>query len=295
MDLNEMAVFVRVVQAGSFTQAARLMGSPKSTVSAKVSSLERRLGVSLLQRTTRRLHLTEAGDAFFRHCAQALASLEEAEQFVTAAQAEPQGLLRVTAPVDVGTTLLPGLLTAFLARYPKVKVELVLTARVVDLVGEGVDIAVRASPLADSSLLARKAGSTRFSAVAAPSYVAKAGKPSHPRDLAQHACLRFSKMRGDGWELQSGDKRARVAIDGPISADDLAALRELVLAGHGVALLPTFLTRDAIREKRLVQLLDGWHTRPEAVYLVHPASRFPAPKVKAFLQLAVETFEKALA
>ncbi len=156
MDLDGIEVFVKVVEAGSFSQAAKLLGMPNSTVSAKVSALEKRLGVTLLQRSTRKLRATPAGETYFQQCVQALEQLQAAESELTSAQREPQGLLRVTAPADIGHTLLATLVRGFLQQYPKTEVELVVTNRVLDLIAEGVDLAIRAGELTDSRLIAKR-------------------------------------------------------------------------------------------------------------------------------------------
>ena len=171
MDLNEINVFLRVAQAGSFTRAAKQLGIPNSTASAKVSALERRLGVTLLQRTTRKLHLTEGGEAYFRQASQGLEEILKAEAAISASQREPQGLLRVTAPIDLGSNCLADLISAFRKKYPAVNVELIFTARYVDLVGEGVDVAVRAGKLRDSGLIARKVGVANWIPIASPAYL----------------------------------------------------------------------------------------------------------------------------
>src|SRR5688572_7199212 len=204
MDLNEISVFLKVVQAGSFTQAAAQLGIPNSTASARVSALERRLGVTLLQRTTRKLRLTEAGETYFRRAAQGLEQIVEAETEVSASQRAPQGMLRVTAPIDLGATCLAGLISAFREKYPAVSVELVFTDRFVDLVAEGVDVAVRAGKLRDSALIARKVGLAEWIPTASPAYLKKAGTPRHPRELTGHACLQFTPLGTEHWHLTDG-------------------------------------------------------------------------------------------
>ncbi len=174
MDLNEIIIFVKVVEAGSFAGAARRLDVPKSTVSAKVSALERRLGVTLIRRTTRKLFVTEAGQEYFQQCLRSLQQISAAEEQVAQRQSIPQGLLRITAPVELGGTLLPSVITEFQKQYADVKLEVILTDRMVDLVSEGIDLSLRAGDLKDSSLIAKKLGSVYFAPFASPKYLKSA-------------------------------------------------------------------------------------------------------------------------
>ena len=287
-DLNEVLIFTRVVQAGSFTKAASRLGLPKSTVSAKVQGLERRLGVSLLHRTTRSLRVTEAGELYFQKCVQALEQIESAESAATTAQAEPQGVLRVTAPVEFGTSFLPELSQGFLKKYPQVTLELLLTDRIVDLVAERVDLAIRAGALEDSSMIAKKLGSDSFIAVAAPSYLKRKGTPRHPNDLTQHDCLRFTVEDEDrSWELLRGKQAVEVAVSGPFGANNLSTLKDLAILGVGIALVPAYLCRNELLKGALIRVLPQWATPTGAVHAVYPAHRFVSPKVRAFIEFAI--------
>ncbi|HUH02971.1 MAG TPA: LysR family transcriptional regulator, partial [Kofleriaceae bacterium] len=189
MDLNEILIFTRVVQAGSFTGAARSLEMPKSTVSRKVSELEERLGARLLQRTTRKLSLTDVGRTYFEHAARVVAEVEEAEQAVTRMQEAPRGLLRVTTPLNFG--YLGPMVASFLDRYPEVQVEIVCADRVVDLVHEGFDVAVRAGELGDSTSIARNLGALESFVIASPAFLARHGAPEQPRDLERFDCVVF--------------------------------------------------------------------------------------------------------
>src|SRR5689334_18636195 len=175
MDLDGIEVFVKVVEAGSFNQAAKLLGMPNSTVSAKVSALEKRLGVTLLQRTTRKLRATQAGEIYFQQCLRALEQLQAAENELTRGQQEPRGLLKLTAPTDIGHSLLAILVHAFLQKHPKMEVELIITNRVLDLVAEGIDVAIRAGDLPDSRLIAKRFSVGYFGLWASPSYLKRRG------------------------------------------------------------------------------------------------------------------------
>lgn len=283
MDLNDVAVFVKVVQAGSFTQAAKLLDAPKSTVSAKVAALERRLGVTLLQRTTRKLSVTEEGDAFFRSCATALGEIEAAEALVSHGRKTPQGRIVVTASIDTGARFMPQFLKRFLAKYPDVEVSMILTNRYVDLVGEGVDVGIRAGELKDSSLMAKRLGTSYMALFAAPSYVRQHGEPQQPSELAQHACLRFSAANTPDWQLLKGKQRASVKVPTKLAADDLTTVKELAVHGHGIALLPTLFTHEDVQKKRLVRVLPEWHTQSHPLSLVYPAQRFQHARVRVFI------------
>lgn len=282
LELSDIAVFVKVVEAGSFTEAARRLSAPKSTVSSKVSGLEKRLGVTLMQRSTRKLRLTDEGSVFFQSCARALSEIEGAEAVAAGGQKTPQGRITVTAPNDSGR-LLSRFLKGFLARYPAVSVDLILTNRYVDLVGEGIDIAIRAGSLQDSALIAKKVTTTRRAMVASPSYIAGVGAPQHPKDLALHQCIVFSTAKSNEWELVHGRQRAKVKVGGQVSADDIVALKELALQGLGIALIPTFICRDEVHAKRLVPVLPGWSSDTSPICVVYPGRKFQHPKIRVFV------------
>jgi DNA-binding transcriptional LysR family regulator len=292
MHLNEISVFVKVVQAGSFTQAARQLGIPNSTASARVAALERRLGVTLLKRTTRKLRLTEEGEAYFRQASQGLETILQAETEASSAQREAQGTLRVTAPNDLGGNCMAELLSAFRKKYPKVNVELFCTERIVDLVAEGVDLAIRAGELRDSGLIARKVGSTYWVPVASPAYLRKAGTPAHPKELRQHACLQFTPLGKDHWQLTDGKHTVTVPLAARMVANEMNLLKALAACGDGIALLPTYLCHGEMRSKKLVRILPRWRARVDPIHLVYPGQRFVAPKVRAFVDMAVDALQR---
>ncbi|MCJ0763445.1 LysR family transcriptional regulator [Variovorax terrae] len=294
-DLNEVLVFVKVVQAGSFSQAARQLGMPNSTVSARVSGLERRLGVTLLQRTTRKLSLTEAGSAYFQRAAQGLDGILQAEAEVAAAQQEPQGLLRVTAPADMGDFCLVELLSALQRQHPRLGVEMVFTDRYVDLVAEGVDVAIRAGRLRDSSLVARQVGQACWVPFASPAYLKTAGALAHPKDLRRHTCLQFTPLGRSSWELGSERSSVTVPMDARCLANDMNLIKALALSGHGVALLPTYACHAEVQSGKLVRVLPRWRAKADPVHLVYPGQRFVPPKLRVFIGAAVEVFGRLLA
>lgn len=294
LDLNEIAVFVKVVGSGSFSQAARQLGMPNSTVSAKVSSLEARLGLTLIQRTTRKLSVTPAGQAFFQKCSTGLAEIFRAQEEVSSEQMEPQGLLRITAPKDLGERLLPDVVSPFLKKFKKVKLEILLEERTVDLVAEGVDLAIRVGRLEDSSLIAKKLGAIYFAAMATPQYLKMAGVPKVPRDLKDHACVQFTSLGVDGWTLTSGKSTLTVPMTGKLMCNDLNIVKALTLAGNGVALLPTFLCSKEFHEGKLQRILPEWNANARAVHFVYPAQKYVHPKLSAFMEFATEPLKKVL-
>lgn len=287
MDLNELLVFAKVVQTGSFTAAAAALQMPKSTVSRKVSELESRLGAQLLQRTTRKLHLTEVGRAFFEHCVRVVTEAEQAEQAVTHMNSTPRGLLRVTTPISF--SVLGPQVAEFLARYPEVRIEMVCTDRVVDLVAEGYDVAVRAGRLTDSTLIARRLGSLARVAVASPAYVAARGAPKRPMDLERHDCLVFgAERRGNVWSFQSGSRSVTLTVRARMVVNDFDMLRAAALAGAGVAMLSEQICVDDLATGRLRRLLPEWTSPGASMHLVYPRSRHLSPKVRAFVDFLLE-------
>jgi DNA-binding transcriptional LysR family regulator len=293
MDLNEINVFIKVAQAGSFTRAAKELGIPNSTASARVSALERRLGVTLLQRTTRKLRLTEEGEAYARQAAQGLEEIARAETEVSVAQREPQGMLRVTAPAGIGNEMFANLVATFRKKYPKVSVEILFADRAMDLVAEGIDVAIRAGDLKDSGLIARQVGTSLWAPFASPAYIKRCGMPAHPKDLREHACLQFTPLGADGWELTDGKHTVTVPLARQLVANELGFVKALALAGNGVALLASHMCSSEIARGKLVRVLPAWHSRIVPVHLVYPGQKFVAPKVRAFVDMAVVELKRA--
>jgi DNA-binding transcriptional LysR family regulator len=288
VDLDGIAVFVKVVQAGSFSQAAKLLNMPNSTVSAKVAALEKRLGVTLLQRTTRSLHPTEAGEVYFRRCLGALEELQVAENELVTERGETKGVLRLTAPVELGRSVLPPVLDVLMNRHPAIAIDLVITSRLTDLVAENIDVAVRAGPLKDSGLIARRFVLGQFGLWASPGYSKKNSVPRNPHELKGHDCLRFTPFTGRKLQLSNGRERAQVTLAGRIVADDFETLRALAVLGWGIALLPSFLCAEEVKERKLVAVLPNWRGESVSISVVYPAQRFVSPKIRAFITAAEE-------
>ncbi len=282
LDLNEIVVFARVVQAGSFTGAARALDLPKSTVSRKVTALEERLGARLLQRTTRKLSLTEAGRAYYEHSARVVGEVEEAERAVGNLQDAPRGLLRLTTPLNFD--FVAPVATEFLARHPDVQLEIVCTDRVAGLVEEGFDLAIRAGRLADSTLIGRRLASLRSYLVASPAYLGERGRPRSPDDLVRHSCLLFSggSVRG-AWRLLREGRKIEVALRARLVVNDFDLLYEAAVAGLGIAMVPEHRCLNDLRRGRLERVLPRWSSPETALHAVYPSTRHLSPAMKAFL------------
>lgn len=284
MDLDGIEVFVEVVGAGSFVKAAERLRMPPATVSAKIARMEQRLGVTLIQRTTRRLNVTPAGEAYYAHCARAVAEMQEAQLRLKESLAEPQGQLRLTAPVDLSHTVLPPLVERFLELYPKVSIDLVITNRRVDLLAEGIDIAIRAGVLADSSLISRTLFIARLSLWASQDYIDRHGMPKTPNDLAKHSFVAFSSQAAMQARLRAGRRSLAMPSKSRIVCDDLESVRIYVARGNGIGLLPDVAGTQA----SLVPVLPEFKSASGAVSLVYPAQKFVAPAVRAFIGVAAD-------
>jgi DNA-binding transcriptional LysR family regulator len=289
LELAGIRVFLHVVQSGSFSGAARQLAMPKSTVSRKISELEARVGARLLQRTTRKLGLTDVGRIFYEHAVRIAAEVDEAAQAVGQMQAAPRGLLRVTAPLSFG--MLGPIVAEYLRKHAEVQVELLCTDRQVDLVEERFDVAIRAGKLADSSLTARVIGTIKRVLVAAPQYCKHRGTPRTPAELEQHACLVFGAGTAPNvWTLESGGKSASVHVVPRLSINDPEVLRGVALAGSGIALMPEFVCAEDIKQKLLRRVLPDWCSASMPVHAVYPTARLLSPKAAAFIELMRKRF-----
>lgn len=290
--LGDMSAFVRVVETRTFTAAAERLGWSKSVVSRRLSDLEQRLGVRLLNRSTRRLSLTEAGQAYYDRCVRILADIEETEDAVASLHTEPRGLLRVNAPMTFGTLHLAPAIAAFMERFPEVDVELVLNDRFVDLIDEGYDLALRIGTLQDSALVARKLAPCRHVVCAAPSYLARQGTPGVPTDLTQHQCLLYTNSASpDLWRFLGRDgTEMSVRVKGRLRVNNGDVLRDSAIAGLGIALLPSFIVADALAEHRLQAVLCGHRLRDMTLHAVFPHNRYLSTKVRAFIDFLAGRF-----
>jgi DNA-binding transcriptional LysR family regulator len=288
IDLNQLGVFVAVAETAGFSSAARRLGVPKSSVSRSIARLEAALGVQLIHRTTRRVALSSAGAALFQRISPLLGSLRDSLAELPELGAEPSGTLRVTAPVDFGAAVLGDVVARFAARHPDVRVELRLTNEFLDLVSEGVDLAVRIATkrLRDSSLYARAVGAVRSQLVAAPAYLAARAVPRTPAELAGHEWVLF---RGPALlRLEGPSAVHEVPARGRVVCDDLSFVRALARAGAGIAALPSYLADGDVAAGRLVRLLPRWSLPGGTVWLVSPSKRHVPRKVAAFRELLLE-------
>ncbi|HEY2388431.1 MAG TPA: LysR family transcriptional regulator [Candidatus Binatia bacterium] len=282
IDFAWLDVFIAVADTSSFSGAGTRLGMPKASVSRAVARLEAALGQQLFYRTTRRVTLTKAGAALQKRASPSIAALRQVVAVFAAQQEEVSGVLRVTAPNDLGTSFLAEVAAEFCARHPAVRLDLELTSRHVDLVAEGFDVALRASArLADSSLVARKLADVPMYLVAAPAYVARRGLPRSARDLDGHDLVQFTPFRG-ALRLRAGGRTVACRPSVRMVADDLGFVREAARAGAGIGLLPGFLARADLAGGTLVRLLPRYELPHAALYLLHPAARHVPPKVIAF-------------
>jgi DNA-binding transcriptional LysR family regulator len=291
-DLNDMLLFAEVVERGGFAAAGRALGLPKSRLSRRVAALEAQLGVRLLQRTTRKLSLTEVGEAYLRHCQALRESAQAAADTVAQVQTEPRGTLRVACPVTLAQTMLAELMPDFLARHPLVRVEMLVSNRVVDLVEEGVDVALRVRTTLDDSgsLVIKRLGDDAPVLVASPALLARQGTPATLEELG----------RLDSMAMSTTDGRASVRLTGPDGrettvqhtpryvADDLLTLHVAALAGTGMCWLPSYMCEDDLRQGRLVRLLPDWQPPRGIVHAVFPSRRGLTPAVRRFLDFLGE-------
>jgi DNA-binding transcriptional LysR family regulator len=288
LDLNDIVVFARVIEAGSFTAAARLLGMPKTTVSRRIAALEREVGVRLIQRTTRSLNVTDAGRLYYEQSSQALRTIEDANLRLAEARAEPSGTIRISAPVGF-SSFLSGTVSSFLAMYPKTAVELRLTDDRLNLVENGIDLAFRTGTLPDSTLIARKLGAAYRILCASPDYLARRGVPEALADLAFHHCVIAGPSTANAhWVLEGPHGEESVMVSGRFAANEMQAVIAAAIAGYGIAQLPERLAEASIADGRLCRVLDDYTTPAGGIYAVYPSSKHLSPLVKAFMELAAE-------
>jgi DNA-binding transcriptional LysR family regulator len=289
-NFSSAAVFVRVVEAGSIRGAARALGMPKSNVSRRVAELEAQLGARLLQRTTRRLRLTDAGQAYYRGATVAVATLLDAERAAHALQVAPRGVLRVTGPAQLGAQYLWPIVRDYMRSYPEVEVSLHLTDRIVDIVEEGFDVAIRAGPLRDTSLVARRIASTSFVVAASPAYVSVHGRPRRPEDLVHHRCLTHADALTETWRFRRAGKPVDVQVAGPLACTSFQLLRDACIDGVGVARVPSVIAGDALAAGTLVRVLERFEPPESPLHVLYPSQRHMAPKVRTFVDALVRAF-----
>ena len=294
MNLNRLAYFAAVVDTGSFTRAAERLGITKAVVSHQVAQLEQDLGTSLLVRTTRRVHPTEAGTMFYARCVMILREAEDAFDELAQAAIEPTGTLRITAPNDYGTAVVAPVVAAFAARYPTCRVEQTLSDQTMDLTSGKIDMAVRVGWLADSSLQARKIGSFRQLLVGTPAFAARIATVSDPDDVASLPFVANMALRDPlMWPFSRGDlERRSVRLQAKIAIDTTPGVLEVIRAGGGLSVLPDFLVADELSSGRLIHVLPEWSLPSGGIYTVYPAARFRPRKVTAFVEMLIAAVQQ---
>ena len=289
--LQRLMVFTRIVDCGSFTAAADQLSMSRAAVSKHLMALEDRLGVRLLNRTTRRCSLTEAGQAFYERGRQILSDLDEAEREAGQTGMRPRGLLKVNAPMTFGTMHLAPAVPAYLEAWPDVSIDMTLNDRVVDLLEEGFDVAVRIGRLADSSLVARRLAPCRMLACAAPAYLARRGRPRVPHELGLHDCLGYAYASNrETWEFAAPDGPLQVRIKGRLRVNNGEALVAAAVAGLGIVMTPSFMASAELADGRLVPVLGDWPSPERGIYAVWPHGRHLSAKVRSFVDFLAGCF-----
>jgi DNA-binding transcriptional LysR family regulator len=289
--ISQIELFAAVVEEGTFTAAAEREDVSKSHVSTQISDLEERLGVRLLQRTTRSVDPTPEGEAYYERIRGVLDELEEADRALRQARTEPMGTLRVSAPVDLGTNYLGPIVGDYLATYDEVSIDIDLNDRKVDLVDEGYDLAVRVGRLEDSSLIVRRLADVEGCVCASPDYLEHHGTPEHPEELSEHDCVVYRYLPDEQTWTFTAPEEVEVDIDGPIEANNGSILADVAARGGGIAMAPSFIVADLLRAGRLERILTDWELPSGAIWALYPHRRHLSAKVRTFIDLLKERLE----
>ena len=284
--LQDMALFALVAECGSFTAAAQRVGLPKSSVSQRISQLEQTLGLRLLNRTTRQLNLTFAGERYLEHCQVMMSAAERADLALQRLRDNPSGRLRISTPAGLGATLVARLAADFQRQYPDVSLEVSVSDAMVDLVQEGFDAALRTGKPQDSSLIGRRLGYAPRYLLAAPSYLAQHPPIEHPQQLQQHRCI--AHRAWTAWNLRCGDDYYRWQLPLAHTTDNLLYARECAIAGAGITLLPAFLSREVMAQKLLVEVLPAWRAEGNELYLVYPSRKLNSAALACFIDVVLQ-------
>ncbi|WP_230624464.1 LysR family transcriptional regulator [Burkholderia sp. Ac-20345] len=289
---GDISAFVAAVKAGSFTAAASSLGVTRSAVGKSILRLETRLGVRLLNRTTRTLSLTDEGRVMYERCHQILQDLDEVDALMAQRRGKPTGTLKLTAPLSFGQRHVLPILDVFLKQWPDLRADIWFTDRFVDLVDEGFDIAVRiGTPKDDSQILTRTVGAQQFVACASPDYLARRGTPRIPQDLEGHdTIVLLSAEHPRAWRFEMSDGPYVFEKPGRLNIDSSEAMREAALAGFGLVYLPTYITGNDLRAGTLVEVLSAYRTAPDPIRLIYPSKRHLSPRIRAFIDLLVESW-----
>ena len=291
--LAEMMTFAKVVETRSFSEAARVLVTSKSLVSKQVSNLEKALGVRLLNRTTRRMSLTEIGAAYYEHCVRIAHEIDAAGETVTQLQVEPRGVLRITSPVIFASLHLAPALRTFLQRFEQVEVELNASDRVIDIVDEGYDLAIRITDHPHATMVARKIAPVRWVTCASPDYLERHGTPATPQDLSHHQCLIYQGIPAlrSGWHYRVGGKEMTLPVSGRCRVNNSEVLLQMALDGMGIVLFPTYILGPLLKSGRLKQILPDCVANPDTLlYATYLPNRYMQPKVRAFIDHLMDHF-----
>lgn len=288
-DLKRMVVFSHVVQSGSFTGAAKRLGIAKSAVSKHVSLLEQNIGARLLNRSTRKLSLTDIGESYFQNCVRLMEVMDDAKQCTDALQNEPQGNLKISCPASFGIDHVAPLLNRFLHDYPRLNAELLLDDNVVDMTEQGIDIAIRVGWLPDSSLRARKLKDAGRLLCASPEYIEQAGMVKTPEGLVQHEWIIFTRLpTPHHYVFTRNDKNTEIKVKGRLKTNNASVVRRLLLDGAGIAVLSEFLVNEDLEAGRLVHLLPDYHLAAAGIYAVYQNRRLQQTKIRKFIDFLAE-------
>ncbi|HEY2226887.1 MAG TPA: LysR family transcriptional regulator [Xanthobacteraceae bacterium] len=291
--LSAMTSFVRVVEDGGFSAAARRLNISTSVVTTHIKSIEDRLGVLLLNRSTRKVSLTEVGQVYYERCVQILSEIDDAEQFAESSQMKPRGILRLNVAEAI-PPVLAAPLAEFGALYPDASVRVTVTSRMVDLIEEGFDLAIRVIPVSDASLIVRRLASYRFVVCGAPSYIARRGRPERPAELAEHNCLVFyDSPWGKEWRFSEPEGEQVIRVSGNLQTNNVVALRSAAILGQGLIFAPLFMVAADLKAGALVPILTSFSTAESSVDAIYPNRRYLAAKVRSFIDLAARHFHEA--
>jgi DNA-binding transcriptional LysR family regulator len=289
--LNDMALFVEVVKARGFRHAAEAVGIPNSTVSRRISELEKAIGLRLLHRTTRKIELTEAGQIYFERCKRIVDEAKLAHEQLGEMLAQPSGVLRASLPVDFANIYLAPLIAEFARRYPGITFDFDLTPRLVDLVSDPFDVAIRMGKPPDSNLIARQLANLPCYLYASPRYLEHSGKPDHPSDLGRHECLGFRTTKANAWTLHRADESVEVAVGGRFQLNSIGLIRRLASLDLGIAVLPEEIVAEDVAQGRLRRILPDWEGPPTPVYAITETRLLPA-KTQRFIEFLREHLEQ---
>lgn len=292
MEIAALQAFVKVVQTGSFTRAADALNTQKSHLSRVVTQLENELGARLLERTTRSISMTEIGREFFERAVTILAAVDEAERAVQKSQGEPRGVLRLTCGVEFGMMAVSAWINTYTERYPLARVDADYTSRVVDIVHDGFDLAIRVGPLPDSTLSARQLGTLSYGFFASPDYIQRRGLPLNPAELQNHDVLAFARgSHQTTWTMTQEDRQERVELQPRIKANNAFAIRDAAEKGLGIAQLPLLTATRALETKTLIPVLNDWAIPGAPIHAVFASARYLTPKVRCFIDVALEAMQ----